>query len=132
MALSASVPTRDYTPGSKWTFTSTGWSSWDLTDGKWARVQVRKDEYGPVLFETTLDGSYISATADKLTVVIPPSATNDLTGGENFGTVMAMFEEFEWNCDLGLDSDTSVVEYRLQGKLRVLPTHGTFTESPSS
>jgi hypothetical protein len=127
MSFAASLAdVEDYAPGTAFSFVSDWPVSYVLTT-KWVTFEVRRDANGPVLFRTTSDEAHISLSGVRITVYIPWDAANNVTGGELFDNVIQSAELLEWKMDVGDDGDTDTAEYRVQGHIRPLPSHGRFT-----
>jgi hypothetical protein len=134
MSQAASIPTPiDYAPGGSFGFTVLWPESYAASTSKWFVFELRQHNNGPVLFRATDGGGYLSVSSHTLTVSIPKGATNEVTGGETFENCARMMDNqkanMQWRLDTGADADTTNPLYRVQGELRTLPSHGSFTPS---
>ena len=118
---SASVGTLKYAPDTALEFPVIVPSSYPLT-GVSAFFEIRHPT--GVIYSLEDNGVDISFTSQTMNVNIQPTTTGD-SGGLTFAAAVAAEAEIGFNLDLH-QSGSSVVDYRIQGCLLNLPTHGKF------
>jgi len=110
-----------YAPGTAFNLNVTFPEAYDLS-GKWFTFEVRKTKTGSVLF--TLNESDAELTISTQTASI--SVNPDSDGGVTFSSLTKQDSTLHFSADFGDDSDTDLVEYRIQGDISVLPEQGEF------
>ena len=118
---SASVGTLEYAPDTALEFPVTVPSSYPLT-GVSAFFELRHST--GVTYNLEDNGVDISFVGQQMLVDIQPTTTGD-TNAITFGAAVAEEGTIAFNLDLQ-QSGSAVVDYRIQGCLLNLPSHGKF------
>lgn len=111
-----------YAPGTAFNLNVTFPEAYDLS-GKWFTFEVRKTKTGSVLFTLNESDGELTISTQTASIIVNP----DSDGGVTFSSLTKQDSTLHFSADFGDDSDTDLVEYRIQGDISVLPEQGEFS-----